>query len=376
MSKHDRLRTWAWVHKWSSLVCTLFLLILCVTGLPLIFHDEIESLLGETQAPAMPADTPRASLDRVAAAARAYYPGQVIQFLSWDPDEPHLVFAGMNRSLDAPPSTRKSLVLDDRTAKVLDAPDRQSGFLYLMLQIHTDLFAGLPGKLFLGAMGLLFVAAIVSGVVLYRPFMRKLAFGTVRRERSPRIKWLDLHNLLGIAALVWIFVVGVTGVINTLSDLMVVAWQKGQLAEMVAPYAHAPLPTAFSSIEQAVRTAERAAPDMTPQFIGFPGTRFTSPHHYAVFMHGNTPLTSRLLMPALIDAQTGKLTDMRAMPWYVQTLFLSEPLHFGDYGGLPLKLLWTACAWLTLFITGNGAWLWWSRRRRKRRPEAAAEGAA
>ena len=32
------IRTWAWVHKWSSLVCTVFMLLLCLTGLPLIFH--------------------------------------------------------------------------------------------------------------------------------------------------------------------------------------------------------------------------------------------------------------------------------------------------------------------------------------------------
>ena len=59
----------------------------------------------------------------------------------------------------------------------------------------------------------------------------------------------------------------------------------------------------------------------------------TSGHHYAVFMRGATPLTSRLFTPALIDAETAVLTDMRAMPWYVTALFVSRPLHFGDYGG-------------------------------------------
>ena len=56
--------------------------------------------------------------------------------------------------------------------------------MYVMFKLHVDMFAGLPGKLFLGVMGLLLVAAIVSGVVLYAPFMRKLDFGTVRRDRS------------------------------------------------------------------------------------------------------------------------------------------------------------------------------------------------
>ena len=33
------IRIWAWVHTWTSLICTVFLLMLCLTGLPLIFHD-------------------------------------------------------------------------------------------------------------------------------------------------------------------------------------------------------------------------------------------------------------------------------------------------------------------------------------------------
>ena len=35
--------------------------------------------------------------------------------------------------------------------------------MYLMLKLHTDLFLGLPGYLFLGLMGLLLVASLVSG---------------------------------------------------------------------------------------------------------------------------------------------------------------------------------------------------------------------
>lgn len=39
--KRSTIMTWFIVHKWTSLVSTLFLLMLCATGLPLIFHDNI-----------------------------------------------------------------------------------------------------------------------------------------------------------------------------------------------------------------------------------------------------------------------------------------------------------------------------------------------
>ena len=81
------IRAWAWVHKWSSLVCTVFML-LCLTGLPLIFHHEIGHLLGtEVEAPQMPAGTPRADLDQVVAVAQARAPGKTMQFLSREIDD-------------------------------------------------------------------------------------------------------------------------------------------------------------------------------------------------------------------------------------------------------------------------------------------------
>ena len=49
------IRAWTWTHKWSSLISTLFLLMLCVTGLPLVFSHELnEALLHEPWAPKNP----------------------------------------------------------------------------------------------------------------------------------------------------------------------------------------------------------------------------------------------------------------------------------------------------------------------------------
>ena len=90
------VRRWAWVHKWSSLVCTVFMLLLCVTGLPLIYHHEIDHALGNAiEAPAMPADTPKASLDDVIAAGKALYPNKVAMYLSQEADEPAIWYLTM-----------------------------------------------------------------------------------------------------------------------------------------------------------------------------------------------------------------------------------------------------------------------------------------
>jgi len=133
---------------------------------------------------------------------------------------------------------------------------------------------------------------------------------------------------------------------------------------MVAPYKDArPLEGNLAPIEAAVRTAQEHAPHMTASVLAYPGTPFSSEHHYAVYMKGNTPVTSRLIKPALIDAKTGDLTDMRDMPWYVNMLFISQPLHFGNYGGLPLKFIWAAFDVIAIVVLLSGLYLWFARRK-------------
>jgi uncharacterized iron-regulated membrane protein len=372
------IRAWYVVHMWTSLICTAFLLLLCITGLPLIFHEEIEHLTGDAvEAPELPAGTPTVSMDAVTSAPLAGKPAAVVRFLFWDNEEyPNITFVGVAPSADAPPDAVRYTPVDTRTAAILKEAEEPGGFMYVMFKLHVDLFAGLPGTLFLGFMGLLFVAATVSGVVLYAPFMRRLPFGTVRRDRTARTKWLDMHNMLGMVTLVWVLVVGATGAINTLGELLFGVWRNGELAEMVAPYRNVPPPATIGSIERALATARTAAPGMNPRFVAYPGTPFSSKHHFAVFMNGNTPLTARLVTPALIDAGTAALTDMRALPWYLTALLVSQPLHFGDYGGLPMKILWAVLDILTIVILGSGLTLWVMRRKGAGQPAANAPGTA
>ncbi|MET0349529.1 MAG: PepSY domain-containing protein [Rhizobacter sp.] len=368
-----RLKTWAWIHKWSSLVCTVFMLLLCLTGLPLIFHHEIGHLLGtEIEAPAMPADTPKANLDEVLQAARAFYPGKVPLFGAREEEEGNLWFFTFGDTVDD--QKAKTVAVDARTAEVVRENEFTGGFMWVMFKLHVDLFAGLAGKLFLGLMGLLLLVAIVSGVVLYAPFMRKLDFGEVRRDRSARVKWLDLHNLLGIVTLVWALVVGATGMINTWADLMIKYWQFTELGHILEPYQGKTAPTELGSFDAAVKGASAAHPGMRVDFIAFPGTQFSSPFHYAVFLRGNEPLTSRLLTPVLMDAVTARHDQSVDLPWYLKALLVSQPLHFGDYGGMPMKILWALLDLATIVVLGSGLYLWLARRGRPQ--ELARELAA
>jgi uncharacterized iron-regulated membrane protein len=359
------IRIWYLVHKWSSLVPMAFLLMLCVTGLPLIFHDELEALEGadyETALPGPPSAEEGVPLDTMLAQALAERPGEVPLFMAFSQESPLLtVTTGPARDARA---SEMTLLFFDRATGASLGPAPGGGVMDFLLQLHTDLFLGQPGMWLLGTMGLLLIVSLASGAVLYAPFMRRLAFGTARADRGARVRALDRHNLIGMATLAWVLVVGATGAINAFADPLIDGWREGEVAAMTAAYeGQAPLPPGrYGSLDTAMAQARQALPGRSPQFIGFPGGAWSSGHHYAIFFQGDRPLTQHLLTPALVDAASGRLTDAREMPALNQALMMSKPLHFGDYGGLPLKVLWALLTLATIWLLWTGIVLWLRRR--------------
>lgn len=367
MPGHASIRRWYAVHKWTSLICTAFMLLLCLTGLPLIFHHEIHELehhlAGEAERGPRAAGTVLASLDTVVANALKEHPGHIPALVSWSEDEPDVLLLGTQVRGNLDPEKVAFMNMDQRSGVLMEKHTQEMDFMTIMFRLHVDLFAGLPGMLFLGVMGMLLIAAIISGIVVYGPFMRKLEFGTVRATQR-RLKWLDLHNLLGVVTLSWLLVVGGTGVINTWASLLIKLWQFNELSTLIEPYNKLPQPQVFTSLDAAVEKARAVEPDMTPAFVFYPGYFLVeNKHHIAVLMKGNTPLTSRLLKPVLIDAGSGEFTASVELPWYLKTLLLSQPLHFGDYAGLPLKILWALLDLISIVVLGSGLYLWFARRR-------------
>jgi uncharacterized iron-regulated membrane protein len=57
------------------------------------------------------------------------------------------------------------------------------------------------------------------------------------------------------------------------------------------------------------------------------------------------------------------LVSARGLPLYLRALEISRPLHFGDYGGLPLKIIWALLDVITIVVFGSGLYLWLARSR-------------
>lgn len=356
------LRGWRLVHRWTSLICSANLLVLCVTGLILVFHHEIQHLMGEELDTSYTEGQVRLPLGTLVDIARQSAPGLEPKLVSFDPEE-----AGARYIYLGAPGVRdfedgRWVVLNGYTGanQVLRQPTESlTGFL---LKLHVDLFTGFAGQMFVGVMGLLFVVSTVSGLVVYGPFMKKLVFGLLRFDRGVRITSIDLHNLFGIATLVWAFVVGLTGAILSFSPLIVGYWQQTELVAMVGRHTE-PMTGAMISVDQAADAGQAAFPGKDLAFIAYPGNSYSSDRHFSVMVRGHTELTKKVLSVAMVDAESGRVVETAGTPWYITALLLSGPFHFGDYGGLPLQILWALFTIVTGVVTVTGFVVWLKRPR-------------
>lgn len=377
--KASTLKFWYTVHRWTSLICSLNLLLLCITGLILIFHHEIDHLLGDDKHYEAPVGKSKLTLEELSlkADAASSNPGWKTQYLFFDDEEPAKAFIGVNKPGKREIEGVQFSIFNWYTGESEPFKRPQDTFTGFVLKLHKDLFLEMPGQFYMGFIGLLFVISTTSGIVLYAPFTKRLAFGILRFGRGQRTVSTDLHNFLGIATIAWTLVVGVTGCILAFEPLVLGIWQTTELKEMVARHEDAP-PEKRVPIDTVMAVTEKAQPDKIPIIVFLPGTEYSGERQYTVVTKGREGLQSQLLSVVMVNAQTGELTDSRGMPWYVQALALSGPFHFGDYGGVPLKIIWVVFTLITIVVVITGLIIWWRRRKDRagsnKELDALAEG--
>lgn len=354
-----------WLHRWSSLVATLPFLVLCLTGTVLIFHEEIDHAMGVV--PEVAEGAPRPMAESVATVAAAF-PDQRILSVAMEDDHPGVLMVATAPMEDRGYERSVFQFADLATAGLAGGVDFESTLTGFLFTLHANWFLGPIGELIGALIALLVLLSLLSGLVVYAPYVKRIAFGVLRRGRGARLLQLDLHNFIGAVVLGWAFVVTVTGLMLGFGTLATGIWQAGELPRLQAEFggAIADPRRPAATVDQAWQAAAKAVPDGKVLSVIWPDTDFSTQRHYTAFLSGRSGLKERMYRIALIDGETGEVAAVKDPPWYLQAIWLSQPFHFGDYGGLPLKLLWTVCVWLTLFITVNGAWLWWDRRRRRK----------
>ncbi|USA52637.1 PepSY domain-containing protein [Acinetobacter sp. C32I] len=354
-----------WIHRWVSLVIVIPFAILSITGVILIFHEEIDHALGvEPTALHSSLSQQRPLADSIATAQQTY-PNEQIISTGYDPEHhPGVLLIGMAKPEQSFEQARW-LFADIGSATLIQQPNERDTLTGFLLELHANWFLGFIGQLIGALIAFLVFLSLVSGLVVYAPYVKKFLFGILRFNKGQRLLQLDLHNLIGSAILGWALVVTITGFLLGFGTVAIGVWQMTELKALQDKYQHARVIHPHLSIDQVYAAAQKGQTAWHPSSVFYPKTEYATQGHYMVLLQGNEGLNEKMLKVALVNAETGQVDTIEELPTYLKAILLSQPLHFGNYGGMPLKILWSLCTLLTLFITLNGAWLWWAKRQQK-----------
>lgn len=368
----NRTRTLLAIHRITGLIVSANMVLFALTGGILIFHDEIDAALGV--GPKIAAGEVEVTPAGAVELARAAYPDRTAVYVFRDEEEhPNALMVGMTHGAARTLAASKPVIVDVTRAVVTPEIDFDNTFSRIVWKLHAQLLMGPPGQILVGLFGLALLVSLGTGVVIYGPMMKRFAFGVLRRERHLRTLLADLHKLMGAASFGWTLVVVFTGTLLSAGTFMLQYYTMTELAALGAPYAGQTPVSNMAGLDRAAANAERASGGRSWSLIALPGSDFASPRHFSVLLKGTDGFDQRMLTMALVDATDPEAVDHRQFPWYLRALLVAEPLHFGDYGGLPLKLVWLAFTLITLLMTVSGVFVTFAARRdRAARQRSAA----
>ncbi len=388
----DIVKMYKDVHTWVGIISGLALFIAFYAGAITMFETQLE----RWATPPADISAPPAleDVDTLIAKVHEAYPETRDNYqvqLYPAPDRPARVTWQPPR-----PRSREMFTNTDFNAASLDAEGNlevvtleRSQMAQLIDVLHQQV--GLPfeheiAMPIMGAIALLYAVALVSGVIVLMPSLIKDLF-ILRRGKNLKRMWLDAHNVLGIFSLPFHIIMAVTAVIFAFHDQIYDTqyeavygaervpelWEVGEV-----PFPkHADDARRLTPSEVVARMNEQA-PGFTPMVLSYRKTREGDKTLLVEGMDTRYIVRGPVTGMVYIDPVTGDLLRTDYMPgmqdgWH-QTVISFFALHFGTYGGMPVRwaYFFLGLAGAFLFYTGNLLWIE-SRRKKARRGKAAVQ---
>lgn len=192
-TKSRYFMTWRW-HFYAGLYVIPFMLMLSLTGLVMLFDDEIEQARYQDELVVMP-ESSKVPVSQQLESVQASYPsGQVTQYIP--AAEANLVNKFSVRLEDG---TSVFVTVNPYSGQVLGEIDRSDSWYQLANEIHGTLLIGQWGDYLIEVSASLSILLLVTGIYLWLPRdnASKAGFLKVRVTSGTRILMRDLHANLG-----------------------------------------------------------------------------------------------------------------------------------------------------------------------------------
>ncbi len=194
--------TWRW-HFYAGLFVIPFMLMLSLTGLVMLFDDEIELARYEKTLHVIPHEKTVTVSTQLEAVKQAYPDFNVTQFVPAKTADIANRFSIQNQE-----GSSLIVAVNPYTGDVQGTIDRGDSIYELMNSIHSTLLIGDLGDRLIEIAASLGILLLVSGLYLWLPRdnASRAGFLKIRLNNGPRILMRDLHaNLGGVLSIVLLF---------------------------------------------------------------------------------------------------------------------------------------------------------------------------
>lgn len=352
-----RKRLWQ-LHSWLGLFAGLGLVVIGLSGSLLVFREELESLVHPELVRVEPAASGRLSFDALLAHAQRQLPAHEIA--GWLPrhDDPHL--ADLLYVIPHGTNEWQIATLDPYTGRLLASPrDGTDTLTGVLLELHYTFFADHAGMIVTGLLALALCTLGVTGVWLYREFWKNLL--TLRWGRGARILFSDLHKFIGITSVAFNLLLGFTGAYWNLTH--VIGEELAGLPEQ--PRMERRLYPDSLSLDALAADAAQRLPGFRANYLSLPFAPDGGITLWGAF-EPRGPLDGPYGSQVFYDEKTGahkSTTDLRQAGLWTRIVDTFVPLHYGTFGGLPVKLLWCLGGLTPGTLAVSGFFIWRLRRR-------------
>ncbi|WP_314775137.1 PepSY-associated TM helix domain-containing protein [Cardiobacterium hominis] len=343
------LKTHLPLHTWCGVVSALFLIVCFLAGALTLFLDDLNRWAAPPPPSVMPAPDARQQ-------------AQLLDYMAAHPEITTTFTLHLRTTADAPAplSWERDGEQFWATRDANGQWRRFSAPLPALGEVLDDLHrtAGIPGAVggyTMGVVAVLYALALISGTVLLLPRLKRQLFA-LRPEGGRRRAWLDLHNLLGLTALPFHLVIAIT------TAVFVFYAPLEQAMRALSPAADTDVAEAVGQGEllppaTLLARAQAFAPALQAERMVFDALDDRA--EALVVVLGGTATGGRRLYVALNPYGGALRYRNSGGSFYHAASDAFAALHFGNYGGYPLRWLYfvLALAGAVLFYTGNLLWL-------------------
>ena len=352
-------RTFFQVHLWAGVLIALYIVAISLSGSILVYQRDLQDdtpHLGDDRG------TSPVEFDRIVAIAQASYPGEPLAAIDLRTWHRRVI------PVDLRAGDHDRIVYVDsvsqRTVRA-DILQQKHALLQFLESLHNELTAGRSGAIVNGIGGFLLTLMSVTGILLWWPGKTnwKRALKVKWNARWARLNW-DLHSAFGFWTLLLVSMWGITGAYFIFPQPFQNAiGHVSSMAHLQEKPSHWLTGQGVQAPDAYIRKARQLYPDA--QLAYFFMNTGQDGGVVKVFLSRN-PSQSLTILEDVVSfdpATLEVLSDISTRNFTAgETLSLAVySIHFGDFGGQPIKLLWCVLGLIPTLLAVTGLLMWWNR---------------